>query len=136
MFLAFRLKFPIFYQDFERLKALSQFIRDSSSWEMNLTQTMTSENPIVKHFLNKTVPLIVQLVLKKMDLCSANMKGLVVKPNKLILMEPGKDLAINQIRKTGIKSSTLCKLSESTNESYGFRFVWFVVGTVSSRKWA
>lgn len=104
---------------------------------MNLTgQTVSTENEIVKHFLNKTVPLIVQLVLKKMDICSVNMKGLLVKPNKLILMEPGKSLTINPTRNTGKNTSSLFKLSESTNQSSDVRFLWFVGGTVPSRKWA
>ena len=73
-------------------------------WEMSLTEeTMDTKNAEVKKLLNDKIPNLVEVALKKMDLCSSEIKGLTVRPDQLILIEAKhNNTTINPTRTPGM----------------------------------
>lgn len=78
------------------MKAVSQPIR-KGLWEMNLLSShLNTGNPHVVKYLNQTIPIMVDLTLRNMQLNREQLEGFQVVPYKLTIAEPGTGVLVQQ----------------------------------------
>lgn len=82
---------PILSEDLVKLKSISEPVHNLKGlWEIELqSDIMKKEDSHFAKYLNQTIPLMIDLVLRHLKLSREQVHGLSVRPRKLTIMEPG-----------------------------------------------
>lgn len=106
----FKTLFPFFLKDLVKLKSISEPVHNLKGlWEIELqSDIMEKEDSHFAKYLNQTIPLMIDLVLRHLKLSREQVHGLSVRPRKLTIMEPGTGTRIYPTNNTpGKKNSNL-----------------------------